>query len=550
MELLDLATVIKVSQAVSGETVLEKLIDMLMRTAIEHMGAERAVLMLARGAEHRIEAEATKGGNGVIVHLRDAWAVPGEVPGSIIQYAARTAEPVILGDCSADNPFSEDAYFRLHHTRSLLCLPLLHQVKLIGVLYLENNLAASVFTAHRLSILKLLASQAATALENSRLHNDLEEREARIRCLVDANIIGILFWDLDGRIIDANDAFLRIVQYDREDLNAGLRWIDMTPPDWHEVDAAVIARLKATGLISPYEKEFFRKDGSRVPILLGGTPFYGRVDQGVDFIVDLTERKQAEERFREGERRYRELQSELAHANRVATLGQLSAWIAHDVRQPLVSVVASGNAGLRWLSANPPKVEEALRSLERVVRDGHRAAEVLDRTRALFKKASIQIELIDVNKIIAETLDLVEAEARRNGILVRINLAASVPPVSADRIQIQQVVLNLIVNAMEAMNSDSTHRRDLFVSATDPADCVLVSVHDSGPGLPADSRGLFDAFYTTKPQGLGMGLAICRTIIESHGGRIWATPNTPRGAVFQFTLRKHSEDSMLSSCAR
>ena len=160
-------------------------------------------------------------------------------------------------------------------------------------------------------------------------------------------------------------------------------------------------------------------------------------------------------------------------------------------------------------------------------------------------------ELVDVNKIIAETLALVEAEARRNGILVRVDLAASVPPVSADRIQIQQVVLNLIVNAMEAMNSDSTPGRDLFVvSATDLAACVVVAVHDSGPGLPAESRGLFDAFYTTKSQGLGMGLAICRTIIESHGGRIWATPNTPRGAVFQFTLPKPREESTLSSCAQ
>jgi PAS domain S-box len=530
---------------------MRELIDMLMRTALEHTGAERAVLMLASGAKHRIEADATTSGNAVIVRLRGDWAVPAEVPESIVQYAARHAEPVILADGSAENPFSDDGYFRQHHTRSLLCLPLLHEAKSIGVLYLENNLAPHVFTTHRPSILKLLASQAAITVENSRLHNDLQEREARIRCLVDANIIGILFWDLDGRIIDANDAFLRMVQYDRKDLNAGLRWTDLTPPEWREVDLAVIARLQATGIISAYEKEYFRKDGSRVPILLGGTPFDDRPDQGVDFIVDLTEQKQAEERFREGERRYRELQAELAHANRVATMGQLSAWIAHDVNQPLVSIVSGAGAGLRWLSADPPNVAAALRAFERVVRDGLWAAEVLDRTRGLFKKAPPQKEPVDVNQIIAETLALVEAQARRNGILVRTDLAAALAPVCADRIQIQQVVLNLIVNAIEAMNSDSTHRRDLFVvSATDPADHVVVAVHDSGPGLPAESRGLFDAFYTTKREGLGMGLAICRTIIESFGGRIWATPNTPRGAVFQFTLPKHTEESLLSSRAQ
>ena len=524
-------------QAASGVSVPENLVDMLMRTAIEHTGAERAVLMLARGAEHRIEAEATTGDNAVIVRLRGAWAAQVEVPESIVQYAARTAEPVILDDGSAENSFSDDAYFRQHRTRSLLCLPLLHQAKHIGVLYLENNLAAHVFTGHRLSILRLLASQVAISLENARLHNDLEEREARIRCLVDANIIGIVFWDLDGRVLDANDAFLRMLQYDREDLNAGLRWTDMTPPDWRGADAAVIEDIKATGTMRPYEKEYFRKDGTRVPVLLGGVAFEGRADQGVDFIVDLTERKQADERVREGERRNRELQTELAHANRVATMGQLSAWIAHDVKQPLVSVVTSGNAGLRWLSADPPNIEAALRSLERVVRDGHRAAEVLDRTRALVKRASPRKEPVDVNRIISETIALVAAEARRNGILVQIDLAEDLPLVSADRIQIQQVVLNLIVNAIEAMNSDTAHRRDLLVaSATDPSAGVLVAVQDSGPGLPADRSDLFDAFYTTKPEGLGMGLAICRTIIESYGGRIWATPNTPQGAVFQFVL--------------
>jgi PAS domain S-box-containing protein len=530
---------------VSGEIVLEKLIDMLMRTAIEHTGAERAVLMLAHGAEHRIEAEATIGDNAAIVSLPGAWAVPVEVPESVVQYAARTAEPVILDDGSAENAFSDDAYFRQHRTRSLLCLPLLHQAKHIGVLYLENNLAAHVFTGHQLPILKLLASQAAISLEYSRLYNDLEEREARIHSLVDANIIGIVFWDLDGRVIDANDAFLRMVQYDREELNAGLRWIDMTPPDWRGADAAAIEDINATGTMRPYEKEFFRKDGSRVPVLLGGVAFEGRAHQGVDFVVDLTERKQAEERVREGERRYRELQSELAHANRVATMGQLSAWIAHDVKQPLVSVVTSANAGLRWLSADPPNVEAALRSLERVVKDGHRAAEVLDRTRALVKKASPRKEPVDVNRIISETIALVEAEARQNGIFVKIDLAADLPLVSADRIQIQQVVLNLIVNAIEAMNSDTTHRRDLrVVSATDPSAGVLVAVQDSGPGLPAERRDLFDAFYTTKPEGLGMGLAICRTIIESYGGRIWATPNTPQGAVFKFVLPGVGVESM------
>jgi PAS domain S-box-containing protein len=538
VEHLDLATVIKVSQAVSGEIVLEKLIDTLMRTAIEHAGAERAMLMLARGTEHCVEAEATTKDEAVTVRLRDASVAAAEFPESIVQYVARTGESVILDDALSENPFSADTYIRRRRTRSLLCVPLLHQAKLIGMLYLENNLAAHVFTAKRLSTLKLLASQAAVSLENSRLYSDLEEREARIRRLVDANIIGIVIWNLDGRLIDANDAFLRMVRYEREDLNAGLRWTDMTPEDSWEASAAGIRHLVATGEMPHHEKEFFRKDGTRVPVLIGAAAFDGTRDQGVAFILDLTERKQAEERVREGERRYRDLQSELTHANRVATMGQLSAWIAHDVKQPLVSIVTSGDAGLRWLAADPPNVEAARRAFDRIIRDGHRAAGILDKTRSMVKRALPRKEPVDMNEVITETMALVGAEAARKGIGVVSRLGENLPAVMADRIQIQQVILNLAVNAIEAMKDSASHDRNLLVvSEEDDSGDVKVAMHDTGPGLPMESSDrVFESFYTTKVEGMGMGLAICRTIVETYGGRIRASQNTPRGAVFQFAL--------------
>src|SRR6267142_2360275 len=201
VEHLDLATVIKVSQAVSGEIVLEKLIDTLMRTAIEHAGAERGLLILPRGVEQRIEAEATTSGDTVIVRLREASVAVVALPESIVHYVVRTRESVILEDASAENPFSADTYIRQHHARSVLCLPLINQAKLIGVLYLENNLTPHAFNPTRIAVLKLLASQAAISLENTRLYGDLEEREAKIRRLVDANIIGICLWHLDGRIL-------------------------------------------------------------------------------------------------------------------------------------------------------------------------------------------------------------------------------------------------------------------------------------------------------------------------------------------------------------
>ncbi|HEY6642652.1 trifunctional serine/threonine-protein kinase/ATP-binding protein/sensor histidine kinase [Povalibacter sp.] len=538
-EHLDLATVIKVSQAVSSEIDLARLIETIMRTVINDAGAERAVLVLVRDAEHRIAAEARTHAEGVLVRLQDGPVVDAELPESIVQYVAHTGESVILDDAQVQNTFSSDTYIRRQRTRSLLCLPLLHQAKRVGLLYLENNLAAHVFTAKRLSILRLLASQAAISLENSRLYDDLKAREARIRRLLDSKVIGILIWNLDGRVLDANDAFLRMVRYERKDLQVGLNWADMTPEESQEVSAAGIRHLLATGEMPHLEKEFFRKDGTRVPVMIGAAAFDGTPTEGVAFIVDLTEQKQAEEKLRESELRYRALQSELAHANRIATMGQLCAWIAHDVRQPLVGVVASANAGLRWLSTQPPNVGSAERALERIVREGHRAADVLDRIRALVKKATPHKELVDINEVVRETIILLGPEAERKGIVVQADLVSTLPFVLADRIQTQQVIVNLMVNAIEAMNNAATPLpHDLLVaSSADASGTVLVAVSDSGPGVSSEHQGhLFDAFFTTKSGGLGMGLAISRTIIESFGGRIWVTPNMPRGAVFQFTL--------------
>ena len=232
-----MATVIKVSEAVSGEIVLEKLIDTLMRTAIEHAGAERGLLILPRGEDYRIEAEATTGSDNVNVVLRQASVTAADLPSSVFQYVLRTKESVLLHDASGQNPFAADEYIRGHHARSVLCLPLLKQTRLLGMLYLENNLTPHAFTPARMAVLKLLASEAAISMENARLYRDLAEREARIRRLVDANIIGIFIWDFEGRILEANDAFLRMVGYDREDLvSSSVRWTDLTPPEWRERD--------------------------------------------------------------------------------------------------------------------------------------------------------------------------------------------------------------------------------------------------------------------------------------------------------------------------
>ncbi len=299
VEQLDLATVIKVSEAVSGEIVLERLIDTIMRTAVEHAGAERALLILARGDDYRIEAEANTSSDDVTVVLRRASVTAGDLPISVLHYVLRTKEVVLLHDASTQNSFAEDEYIRGHHARSVLCIPLLKQTRLLGLLYLENSLTPHAFTPARMAVLKLIASAAAISMENTRLYSDLQEREARVRRLVDSNIVGVMIWNLDGRIHEANDAFLGMLQYRREDIISGdVRWTELTPPEWREQDEQAEKELKATGTVQPYEKQFVRKDGSRIAVLIGAALFDLPGKDGVAFALDLSKQKQAEGEIR------------------------------------------------------------------------------------------------------------------------------------------------------------------------------------------------------------------------------------------------------------
>jgi C4-dicarboxylate-specific signal transduction histidine kinase len=274
-------------------------------------------------------------------------------------------------------------------------------------------------------------------------------------------------------------------------------------------------------------------------VLIGIAAFDKECNQGVAFALDLTERKRAEAEMRESERRNRELQMELAHANRVATMGQLSASIAHEINQPIAAVIANASAGLRWLGARPPELEQVRQALGRIVRDGTRAGEVIGRIRALVKKVPPRRELfLDINQAIREVIALTQTEMQRNDVSLHSRLADDLPFVSADRVQLQQVMINLIINSIEAMACAGDGPRELtIVSGIDDVNDVIVEVHDTGPGLdPEKLDRLFQSFYTTKPDGIGMGLAISRSIVEAHGGRLSATPNEPRGAVFRMTL--------------
>ncbi|HEY0800116.1 MAG TPA: PAS domain S-box protein, partial [Steroidobacteraceae bacterium] len=759
--------------------------------------AERGLLILSRGAESRIEAEATTGDDTVRVQLCDLPVTATVLPETVLHWVMRTRESVILNDGATHPSFAADPYIRQVQARSILCLPLINQANLVGALYLENNLTPRAFAPSRIAVLKLLASQAAISLENTRLYRDLAEREARIRRLVDANIIGIAIFKLDGQIIEANeaflamvgysrddllsgqisytgmtppewqtstrgameqvkvsgsckpyekeyerkdgsrvpvlvgaalfegsenqgvafvldlterkraeqavrereakiqrlvdsniigigitkgdgeiveanDAFLKIVEYDREDLVAGrLHWTDLTPSDWQHRSAQALAEVESTGIFKPFEKEYHRKDGSRAPVLIGGAAFDEERQQLVCFVLDLTERKQAEQelrtseaRFRtfvdhatdafmlhsedgtildvnrqacessgysrdeligkapidfdpdanaafvqninerlgtgetvsfesrnrrkdgtlfpvevrvrefrqggqrlgisltrditerkrteaearESERRYREVQMELAHVNRVATMGQLTASIAHEVTQPIAAVRTNAAAALRFLSRNTPDLGGVREALGCVVEDSDRAGDIVHRIRALVKKEPPQKARFNINDVINELIVLTRSEVVAKGVTVQLRLAEGLSSIQGDRVQLQQVVLNLILNAVEAMSSvDDTPRELSITTELTGADEAVVAVRDSGPGIePEHLERVFDSFYTTKPSGMGLGLSICRSIIDAHGGRLWADANEPGGAVFQFTVPVANKDHELA----
>jgi PAS domain S-box-containing protein len=458
---------------------------------------------------------------------------PSELPLSILQYVIRTQEPVISDDASREKLFSADEYVASRHVRSVLCLPLIKQARLVGVLYLENNVAASVFTPARIAVLKLLASQAAISLENARLYGELTMSEERWRNLFESVPVGVNMVGLHRRYVAANPAFLRMTGYSEAELRS-LTPVDITHEDDRaSTEAIITAQLAGQPYLQHREKRYLRKDGgviwAEVDAFLA--PVAGSAPLLAGVAVDITERKHAEESLRSA-------QADLERMARLTTMGELSASIAHEINQPLAAIVTQSEAALRFLDRDRPDLKEAQDALSCITRDGMRAADVVRGLRALARKSGPQLAKLDIDDVISEVLALARGELRRHDVVLRTALATGNRPVMGDRVQLQQVLLNLIMNGVQAMRGVTERTRELTVSST-PAEpsSVLVAVEDSGAGLdPAVAQRMFEPFFTTKPDGLGMGLAICRSIVEAHGGRLWVSPRAPHGADVRFTV--------------
>jgi PAS domain S-box-containing protein len=532
-EQLDVGAVVEASQAVSTEIVLDRLIETLMTIASEHAGAQRGLLVLMQGDTPLIEAAATTDQKSVMVTVRQEAVTPVAIPVSLLNTVIRIRQSVILDDAWAQNPFSADPYILEKRARSVLCLPLLKQTQLIGVLYLENNLASHVFTPARLSLLELLASQAAISLENARLYGESIVNEERWRKLFESVPVGVVLTDSFQRYVAANPAFQRMTGYSEAELRR-LSPTDITHEDDLAATEAMIAAHSAGESYERYiEKRYRRKDGgiTWVEVSAFQAPFTGSALLLGAIVVDVTERKSAEEALRD-------VRTELAHAARLTTMGELTASIAHEINQPLAGIASNGAAGLNWLNRKKPDLAQARDAFSRIVRDSARASDVIRGLRGLAKKSGPQLATLDIDDVIREVLMLAGGELRRHGVALQTDLAAGGRLVLGDRVQLQQVLLNLTMNGLEAMREVTERTRELLISSSlaEPGS-VLVSVEDTGVGLDyAVAKRVFEPFFTTKPEGLGMGLSICRSIIEGHRGRLWASPRAPHGAAIHFTV--------------
>ena len=547
VEQVDLLSVAKASQAISGRIVLEELVDTLLRIVLENAGAQTGALLLVRaeGVIHAAEARVVHDAVKVQLHLgqeRPASALPA----SILNHVLRSMEPVLLADAASPNPFSTDPCLALRQSRSVLCLPITRQSTPIGLLYLENNLVAHAFAPECLTVLELLAAQAAISLENALLYADLQrenaerqraeaslrERDSRIRRLVESNIIGVFFWDLDGGITEANDAFLGLVGYTQQDVRAGLvRWATMTPEEFRPADARATVELHQTGVSALYEKEFIRKDGQRIPVLLRGAFLEGSQRHGLALVLDLTARKQAE-----AEREARQV-AEAANQAKSDFLANMS----HEIRTPMNAILGMSYLALQS-GLNPhqlnyvQKVHQSAESLLGIIND------ILDFSKIEAGHLDIERVPFELGDVMDQLASVTSMKAEEKGLELVFAMSPEVPrSLVGDGFRLGQVLLNLGNNAVKFTEHGEVVVAVEMQERGAASVRLRFEVRDTGIGISAEhQRRLFKPFSQADSStsrrfgGTGLGLAISHHLVRMMGGELTLESLPGKGSRFCF----------------
>ncbi|WP_189635585.1 trifunctional serine/threonine-protein kinase/ATP-binding protein/sensor histidine kinase [Rhizobium grahamii] len=535
---LDIAAVGSASKVLSSEMVLNRLIEKLMRLSIQHAGAERGALLLFNNGQLDVEALASTESGLVDVTL-DRHAHDGaDVPNSVVQYVLRTKAPVVLDDVSPEAFDTAEPYFQRRRPRSVLCVPIFNATQVIGLLYAENGLTPGIFSPDRIAVLDFLGSQAGIWLSNSRLYSELLRSEAWLREAQRLSRTGSFYWHDDLDALECSEEFYRIFELP-PDVPITIGAIkNRIHPAYRDMFAELVDSARQTG--ADIDKQLrLQLDGGVVKdvrlVTRSGIDRSGN-RRYLGSLQDVTEMQHAQDALSN-------VRSELARVSRTATLGVLTASLAHEVSQPLLGIVANSETCQMMLESDPPNIEGAMRTARRSHRDGLRAAETIKRLRSLFGSTDATIEPINANEIIREVLTLVANDLQMSEIVVRTDLMPNLPLAAGDRVEVQQVVLNLLLNAMDAMETTASDPKVLRIrTSTVQPNEIRIDVSDFGIGFDeAAAEKLFEAFYTTKEDGMGVGLSISRAIIQSLEGRLWASRNDDQGATFSFTLQRASE---------
>ncbi|WP_337024092.1 MULTISPECIES: AAA family ATPase [unclassified Pantoea] len=548
----DLQSMVTAMRALTEEINLDRLIHTLMVMLVERAGAQDCMLIrLVDGNVPEIQARATTTAQGIRVKIVKEVPVATDLPLSILSAVIRTGKEIRTGKPEVFSPFSQDNYL-VASGAAVMCVPMFKQAQMVGVLYLENRLMPDVFTAEHSRIVSMLGSQAAVSLETARLYAELMDEniqrgkiEKQLRASQTSLMLGekishtgTWHWLMEPDIQFISDEYKRIMGLpDGQKTTSMAEFQSRVHPDDIPCLRELIDSHSRQGLIMQAEFRIIRDDGECRYIKGIGEPVdtWPEVREYFGTLTDITSQRLSEDATRIA-------QAELARVARATTVGQLTSSIAHEINQPLMSIVANAGASLRWLKRDPANLENASHSLEEIIREGRRAGDIIRGLQALTRNQVSEFAPARLHQLARDILNLSRMELERRYISLELDFKAQIDEVYCERVQIQQVLLNLVINAIEAM-TDNSGLCTLRLSSSHPRpDVIRFEVADNGTGLSEEVIGkIFDSFYTTKAEGMGMGLTISHEIIKRHGGEIGAGNRQEQGSVFWFTLPVHQQ---------